>query len=403
MRAQNDELIRTRQRVEAERLRYQNLFQFAPDGYLLTTPEGRILEANRAASLLLNIAPRFLKGRPLAGSVHGDDLREFHSRMVALRREGGPAEDPQEWILRLRRRQADPFYASLTPSQPPPVRGEAPTLRWTIRDVTDRRRAEADRLAAVQAQAAYEKERRIAETLQRALLRAASADAFPPLEIEAFYEAASDEAQIGGDFYDAFSFASDMVALVVGDVSGKGLAAAEMTAQIKYALRAFLRESVSPGLALARLNDFVCEAQRRGDAGSDHQVALTLTAVHAPTGEAVTASAGAEPVLLVRTDGGIETLQAQGLLLGVQPGTTYGEHRARLGRDDTLLMLTDGITEARRQREFLDVEGLRPLIARARDCGTLRETGQALMSGARAWAGGVLQDDACLLLARWGG
>ena len=535
MRAQNEELIRTRQRVEAERQRYQDLFEFAPDGYLLTTPDGKILESNQAASRLLNIAPRFLKNRPLAGSVYEDDLRDFHTRMAALRAAG--VGGPQEWTLRLRRRQVGPFLASLTVSAMPaplvPRAGEAATLRWIVRDVTGRRLAEEERLAlalaraqAAQAEAEagrkrteavldtvsdafisldadmrftylnasaarncriagvdpvallgrvleddfptvigrrmaqearrvletgqasefegysdglncwllvrffpavgggvvayyqditarkeaeagrealYERERRIAETLQQTLLRSAPSGAFSPLEVETFYEAAWDEAQIGGDFFDVFRVGSDRAALVVGDVSGKGLAAAEMTAQIKYALRVLLREAAGPGVALARLNDFLCASQESGDAGTDHQVALTLTTVVTATGETVSASAGGEPALFLGTDGSQASAWTEGLLLGIQPGIVYTEHRARLCAGDVVLLVTDGITEARREGAWLGPEGLSALLARVRADEPLRETGQAVLDGARDWAGGELQDDVCLLLARWGG
>lgn len=74
MRAQNEELLLAHGRIEAERHRYQDLFEFAPDGYLVTTPDGKVLEANCAASDLLGIAPRFLKGRGLGASVFSEEL-----------------------------------------------------------------------------------------------------------------------------------------------------------------------------------------------------------------------------------------------------------------------------------------------------------------------------------------
>ena len=144
MRAQNEELILTRQRVEAERHRYQDLFEFAPDGYLVTTLEGKILESNRAISLLLNIAPRFLKNRPLAGSVYEEDLRDFHSRMAALiaAQKNGQAAGMQEWTVRLRRRKVGPFHAALTVAPSAFRSGQPATLRWIVRDITERRQAE---------------------------------------------------------------------------------------------------------------------------------------------------------------------------------------------------------------------------------------------------------------------
>jgi len=82
--AQNDELIATRLRVEAERQRYQDLFEFAPDGYLVTEADGKILEVNRAAARLLNVTPHFLRGRSLSASVCDDDRPEFEARLEVL-------------------------------------------------------------------------------------------------------------------------------------------------------------------------------------------------------------------------------------------------------------------------------------------------------------------------------
>jgi len=74
------------------------------------------------------------------------------------------------------------------------------------------------------------------------------------MEIAGVYEAASEESLIGGDFADVFVLDDQQIAFVVGDVTGKGLTAASYTAEIKFALRAFLRESANPARALYRLS-----------------------------------------------------------------------------------------------------------------------------------------------------
>lgn len=166
MRAQNEELLLTRLRVEAERHRYQDLFEFAPDGYLVTTPEGSILEANRAASHLLGIAPRFLKGRSLAASIAPDDLPTYSAALAAATFPAPTA--PLERSLRLRRRHAGPFHAAVTVASVAPVGKQPAALRWLIRDVSERRAAEEERLAhaqTVQAEAAERQIRAILETV----------------------------------------------------------------------------------------------------------------------------------------------------------------------------------------------------------------------------------------------
>ena len=525
MRAQNEELILTRRQVEAQRHRYQDLFEFAPDGYLVTTLDGTILDANQAASRLLEIAPNILKSRNFSASVAPDDLTAYVTQLKSLAEIQPPCQ-PQEWILQMHRRSGL-FPAAVTVVPVAALLGEAATLRWLIRDITERRQAEEERVALARAQAAqaqaeaserqttailetitdqfvtldrewrftylnasaarlvqlagknpgeligrviweayptalgtafqtealravelgrmvefeefshglgrwiharvfptddgvvvyteditarkkaeialqvaYEKERRIADTLQAILLHTVPADTFLNLAVETFCEAASEEAQVGGDFFDVFGFDDGLVALVVGDVSGKGLTAATLTAEVKYALRVFLRDIPQPALALARLNDFLCEAQRQGDFGSDRPVVLSLTTIDPRTGEAVFVTAGGDPLLLLRAGGAVETAQTDGLPLGIEPGVSYREWCVALAPGDTVLMVTDGLTEARNDGDLLGFERLTEMAAEACRQEPLRAVGQFLLDSARAWAGGTLQDDACILLAR---
>jgi PAS domain-containing protein len=77
LRAQNEALAAARQTVEAERQRYQDLFEFAPDGYLVTDAQGKIQEANSVAARLLNIDPKYLIGKPLVNFVTPKSVKPF--------------------------------------------------------------------------------------------------------------------------------------------------------------------------------------------------------------------------------------------------------------------------------------------------------------------------------------
>ncbi len=344
MRVQNEELLRTRQRVEAERHRYQDLFEFAPDGYLVTTLDGKILEANRAASTLLGIAPRFLKGRGLGTSVAPEDLPVYSAALRALAASPAPL---QEMALRLRRRHAGPFHAAVTAAPVAAGAGQPATLRWLVRDITERRQAEEERAG------------RGADALQRLLLHAA--DAFPRLSVETFCRAAPDGAGGEGVFFDAFALDGGRVALVSGD-SGVGPDAAARAAEIKYALRVLLRQEPGPALALARLSGF----------GLIRPTALALAVVDTGTGETVSATADGASLLVLRAGGGAEVLDA--------------EAQAALGMGDALL-LSGGLLDAPAE-----------LAEAARGAGTLRSMGQALLAAART--DGTSGDAARLLLAR---
>ena len=249
--------------------------------------------------------------------------------------------------------------------------------------------------------AAYAHEKKIAETLQRSLLMPLNDMSFPGLTLAPLYEAAWSEADVGGDFYDAFPLGGSKVALVIGDVAGKGLEAAARTAEVKYALRAFLVDTLDPAAALVRLNDFLCRFHDYAVESSPRFVVMALGILDAASGEATFSFAGAEPVLVLRANAEAEQKSRPGLPLGVQSSEVYQTLTWQMEPGDILLLATDGLTEARHEDQFLGVEGLCEIAAaQAQSRGHLRDIGAAIMQEAKAFAGGSLRDDACLLLAQ---
>ncbi len=248
----------------------------------------------------------------------------------------------------------------------------------------------------------YHHEKRIAETLQRAMLFRPYEGQFPGLLVEPIYVSAWAEAEVGGDFYDAFALPSGEVALVVGDVAGKGLAAAARSAEVKYALRVYLRESPSPSEAITRLNTFLCDVQRIDDRMGDAFVALAAVVIDPPTGKARITQAGLEPPLVRRVNGALETVEQGAMPLGITDEAQYRDQELILSPGDLLCLLTDGITEARTGREFFGMDGvervLRDLHIDAEP--SLQSIGQKVVDEARAFGGGTFRDDVCLFLAR---
>ncbi len=138
LRQQNEELAAAQQILEAERLRYQALFEFAPDGYLVTDTKGTIQEANRAAASLLNVRQDFLVGKPLAIFVAQEDRDAFYARLDR------PAElaGGQAWDATLQPRDAAACPVAITVASARDPQGKPVGLRWLIRDITERVRAE---------------------------------------------------------------------------------------------------------------------------------------------------------------------------------------------------------------------------------------------------------------------
>ena len=410
LRQQNDALADARLGLETERGRYQSLFEFAPDAYLVTDLQGVIQEANQASARLFGVSTRYLTGKPFSFAVAEAERRTFRLSLLGAEH----IRETQTWKMRLLRRHHGEFDAEITIGLIQGRENKPLGLRWLVRDATPRRVAEEaanrhgeelERRIATQKQeiehlrTAYEQERRIAETLQNSLLRTTLPSAVPGLKFATLYQPASYEAQVGGDFFDVFTVDGGKVALAVGDISGKGLAAAACTAEVKYALRAFMRQRLDPAQAMRLLNDFFCEARRQSDWEHEIYATLALALMEPATGEVQFATAGAEPPLLWRSDGTVETVETSGLLLGIEPNREYPQFQRQMAPNDTLLMLTDGITEARQNREFFGLDGVSTVLQTTPKNPSLEETGAAIVQAAKQFAAGTLQDDVCLLMA----
>lgn len=138
LRQQNEQLMVARQAAEAERQRYQELFEFAPDGYLVTDIYGTIREANRAASQLLNIAQKHLVGKPLINFIPEENRRGFRSMLNQLH----VVNRVQEWEVHFCGREEALFDAAVTVETVRDMQGHAIALRWALRDITARKQSE---------------------------------------------------------------------------------------------------------------------------------------------------------------------------------------------------------------------------------------------------------------------
>jgi len=139
LRQQNDELAIAREAVEKERQRYQELFEFAPDGYLVTDSQGTIREANSAAATLFNLSQKFLVGKPLANFVPDEERPAFRYQLNRLHQ----LERLQEWEVRLRSRGGANFDAALSGACIRNWEGKLVGWRWLVRNITARKQAEA--------------------------------------------------------------------------------------------------------------------------------------------------------------------------------------------------------------------------------------------------------------------
>ncbi len=263
---------------------------------------------------------------------------------------------------------------------------------WTLIE------AVAQRLAlAIDSAQQYRERERVSRTLQASLL----ADELPAIagvELAAEYRPAARGTDVGGDLYDAFAVGGGAWALVIGDVCGKGAEAAAITALARYTLRALAPRVPSPADTLAVLNEELL--RQRG--GHRFITAALLRLEPLPGGGArlTAASGGHPPPLILRRDGGAHVLACTGTLLGVEPGARSRDCREHLEPGDTLVLYTDGVTEASREHP-LDPPALALALGPHAARGPRAVAREVVRIAERA-AAGAPRDDLAVLVAAVG-
>jgi len=167
----------------------------------------------------------------------------------------------------------------------------------------------------------------------------------PGVQIAMTYLAATEDAEVGGDFYDLYR-TPDGWGLAVGDVSGKGEEAAAVTAAARYAIRVLARRCADPGEVLAGTNEIVLAEELALDGGF-----VTASIAHLAWQEeslrVVLGSAGHPPAVVLRSDGRVLMASGGGLPLGLFPDAEPATQELALDNGDILFLYTDGVAQAR--------------------------------------------------------
>lgn len=237
----------------------------------------------------------------------------------------------------------------------------------------------------------FESTRLLARTLQESLLPATFPQ-IPGVCITGRYRPAEQGQQVGGDFYDAFTIGPDHWGIAIGDVCGKGPQAAVVTALARYTIRAVAGQD--PADVLALLN----QAALRDRASLADRFLTAVFAVGSKRGdrlELAIAAGGHPPPLVLRADGRTEQVIVGGPLLGVTPAVSYQAAHAVLEPGDTMLLYTDGLTDARAPGHVLSEAELMDLLAEGRE---LEGDELAEFLEQRATAGQDPRDDIAILL-----
>lgn len=199
---------------------------------------------------------------------------------------------------------------------------------------------------------------RVAARLQETLLPS-QLPAIDGMELAARYLAAEQAAEVGGDFYDAFPLADGEYALVIGDVSGRGVDAAGLTGLARSTLRA-LGADLSPAAALTRLNEVL-----NSRVGTERFLTAAYLRLRplAHGADLTVAVAGHPLPLVLRVDGTVEPVGEPGTLLGVFDDVSLAEHTVHLAPGDSAFLYTDGVIEAHGPAGLYGEERLVELLA----------------------------------------
>lgn len=146
---------------------------------------------------------------------------------------------------------------------------------------------------------------------------------------------------VGGDYYDYVVCPHGRVAVIIGDVCGKGLAAALLMMNLQSRVQVLAEEVVTPAALLSRLNRVLLSSNLH-----DRFISLFVTVLESGSDRLFYCNAGHNPPLLLHVDGSLERLDEGGPVLGILPNATYQENNCQFRAGDVLLLYSDGITEA---------------------------------------------------------
>ena len=197
---------------------------------------------------------------------------------------------------------------------------------------------------------------------------------------------------VGGDYFGAIRLGDARVAIAIGDVSGKGMAAALLMSNLQAIVRAFAPGGLAPHELCSRANQLIA-----GNVAPGKYITFFYAIVDTARMTLDYCNAGHNPPILRRRDGAIERLGEGGPVLGVFPGATYAAGAAELRSGDCLVLYTDGISEAfnAADEEF----GEERLILALQEPGdSSEERRQRIMAAVTEFSNNNFHDDATMLI-----
>ena len=367
----------------------EDLYDNAPCGYLSSRPDGTVVKVNQTFLTWTGYLRDELVGRRRFQellTVGGRIYYETHYGPL-LQMQGEARQIAVDIVCADGRR---------LPALVNSVVSKDGSIRTAVFDATDRRAYERELLdARRRAEASEARARLLAQTLQRSLLPPAPPK-IPGLDVAAVYRPAGQGDEVGGDFYDVFESREGEWVIAIGDVRGKGAAAAVVTALARYTLRATAIRVREPARVLETLNDVLLREE------DDSHCTVAYARVHCEPGTAcrITVACAGHPLpLRVGPSSPPEPVGRPGTLLGLLDSIDVYDVTATVGPGEAIVFFTDGVTEARGDDDFFEDERVAELLDRLRDQDA-RGIAQGLVDVVVEFQNGSPRDDIAVLVAK---
>ncbi len=375
----------------------ETLYHHAACGLLSTTLDGVIIEVNDTFLGWTGWSREDLVGQRTFAELLSPGGRIYHETHFSpmLRVDGRVQEMALEIVTTSRTRIPVLVNALLGDGSDDRDAGDGGLVaQLAVFGVNERREYERElRRERDRAEQSEIRARALAQTLQQTLIPP-SPPRVPGLEVAAVYRPAGTGEEVGGDLYDVFQVADDDWVVVLGDVCGKGVQAAVVTALVRYTIRASSVLVRDPAGVLADL-DRVLLAH-----SSDRFCTVVVLRLRRHKGAwTVQMVAGGHPLPLLKSgDERPVPIGTPGALVGAFPGIERDSTEFALVPGDQLLLYTDGVTEGRRGRVMYDDERLvAAFAAHTGDASSLTET---VLQDVLDFQGGLPRDDIALVALR---
>jgi hypothetical protein len=246
--------------------------------------------------------------------------------------------------------------------------------------------------AALNTAERHETDLLVARTVQDALL--AIPTQVPGVQHAALHRSATEGAVVGGDFYDVFNLPDGRLAILIGDISGKGLDASLLMAVLKNTVKAYSYTHEKPAEILRLCNELLV------DSAPEPAFATVFMGLYDPAAGALEyCGAGHPPPFLVRPEGSVERLEPRSPVIGMLEQVEYVDDTIDFSPGDLLFLYTDGVTETRSENDFLGEDRLLEWVSSRRGLSP-RDLTAEIFREVGEFADGKLRDDLAILVVK---